>query len=600
MAVLFVSCGCSFAADSDGDGLDDSVETNTGVYVDENNTGTDPNNPDTDGDFLKDGLEVNRGLSPVSHFNFSGDETSYTYIPATDSDGTIIYVDSPLANSASISSGDVWDITSGAVVTQASVAYDPPAERVLGFGLDGAILHTDSDFTFTIPEAKLVKGLYIHTDGDRSTRSFRLQFKDDSGAWIEHANVSFLDSGRIPFYANASSSAIIFAVDFPDFIASEFRMQFGSSNSRLGGSQPRIWEVDAITETLPSFQVIEGNFTWHEAKADAEAKGGRLAVLDTQEKIDATNAYLQELGEWPHLWIGLTLEAEEGLWKWVTGEPLGANNWLPGEPNNLGNEDGAAIYQNQTGWWYKALDTKASFGYILEVLEGTPAAPFIALDPLYESPSGEALTIDATPTIGFPTEFTYQWCFNGFKIPAALGGTAETINIDNLTANEGTWSVTVTNSEGIFEQDFEYRLYADSDSDGLSDGYEEFVSKTDINKPDTDDDGLVDGDEVNVYSTNPNSPDTDSDGFTDLYELETAYDPNSAESVPDALVKIMTAIEVKFNAALGATYAIEFSTDNQNWSVIEDDIVAEGGAVERLYSKTDFPTGFFRVERRDQ
>jgi hypothetical protein len=62
----------------------------------------------------------------------------------------------------------------------------------------------------------------------------------------------------------------------------------------------------------------------------------------------------------------------------------------------------------------------------------------------------------------------------------------------------------------------------------------------------------------------------------------------------------MTAIGVKFNAALGATYAIEFSTDNQNWSVIEDEIVAEGAAVERLYSKTDFPTGFFRVERKDQ
>jgi hypothetical protein len=322
--------------------------------------------------------------------------------------------------------------------------------------------------------------------------------------------------------------------------------------------------------------------------------------LDTQAKIDAANAYLQELGEWPHLWIGLTDEAEEGQWKWITGEPLGADNWRPGEPNNLGNEDGAAIYQPTTGWWDKALDTKASFGYILEVLEGTPAAPFVALDPLYESPSGEAITLDATPTIGFPTEFTYQWCFNGFKIPAALGGTASSINIDNLSANEGTWSVTVTNSEGIFEQDFEYRLYADSDSDGLSDAYEELISETDINKPDTDDDGLSDAEEFNVYRTNPNSPDTDSDGFTDLYELETAYDPNSAESVPDALVNIMTAIEVNFNAALGATYAIEFSTDSQNWSVIEDDIVAEGGAVERLYSKTDFPTGFFRVERRDQ
>ena len=44
--------------DTDGDGLLDSVETNTGVYVDENNTGTNPNNPDTDGDGLNDGQEV--------------------------------------------------------------------------------------------------------------------------------------------------------------------------------------------------------------------------------------------------------------------------------------------------------------------------------------------------------------------------------------------------------------------------------------------------------------------------------------------------------------------------------------------------------------
>ena len=31
----------------------------------------------------------------------------------------------------------------------------------------------------------------------------------------------------------------------------------------------------------PSFQVIEGNFTWQEAKADAATRGGRLAVLNT-------------------------------------------------------------------------------------------------------------------------------------------------------------------------------------------------------------------------------------------------------------------------------------------------------------------------------
>ena len=44
--------------DSDGDRLPDSAETNTGIYVDQNNTGTDPNNADTDGDRIRDGDEV--------------------------------------------------------------------------------------------------------------------------------------------------------------------------------------------------------------------------------------------------------------------------------------------------------------------------------------------------------------------------------------------------------------------------------------------------------------------------------------------------------------------------------------------------------------
>ncbi len=44
--------------DADGDRLPDSVETNTGVFVDANNTGTDPNIADTDGDGIRDGDEV--------------------------------------------------------------------------------------------------------------------------------------------------------------------------------------------------------------------------------------------------------------------------------------------------------------------------------------------------------------------------------------------------------------------------------------------------------------------------------------------------------------------------------------------------------------
>ena len=61
--------------DTDGDRLPDSAETNTGIFVDASNTGTDPNNPDTDGDSIDDGDEVlgtldgldlpAMGLSPV-------------------------------------------------------------------------------------------------------------------------------------------------------------------------------------------------------------------------------------------------------------------------------------------------------------------------------------------------------------------------------------------------------------------------------------------------------------------------------------------------------------------------------------------------------
>ena len=45
-------------ADTDDDGLNDNVETRTGVFVDATDTGTDPNKADSDGDRLSDGDEV--------------------------------------------------------------------------------------------------------------------------------------------------------------------------------------------------------------------------------------------------------------------------------------------------------------------------------------------------------------------------------------------------------------------------------------------------------------------------------------------------------------------------------------------------------------
>jgi len=70
--------------DTDGDGLLDGVETNTGTFVNSGDTGTDPNNPDTDGDGLLDGVETNTGT-----FVNSGDTGTDPNNPDTDFDGLL-------------------------------------------------------------------------------------------------------------------------------------------------------------------------------------------------------------------------------------------------------------------------------------------------------------------------------------------------------------------------------------------------------------------------------------------------------------------------------------------------------------------------------
>ena len=68
--------------DTDGDGLTDDVETNTGTYVGASDTGTDPSVPDTDGDGLADGVETNTGI-----FVGTGDTGSDPLVSDSDADG---------------------------------------------------------------------------------------------------------------------------------------------------------------------------------------------------------------------------------------------------------------------------------------------------------------------------------------------------------------------------------------------------------------------------------------------------------------------------------------------------------------------------------
>jgi LPXTG-motif cell wall-anchored protein len=62
--------GMRIGVDRDDDALLDGVETNTGVFVDEGDTGTNPLMPDTDGDGFEDGIEVLSGTDPNDPLDF--------------------------------------------------------------------------------------------------------------------------------------------------------------------------------------------------------------------------------------------------------------------------------------------------------------------------------------------------------------------------------------------------------------------------------------------------------------------------------------------------------------------------------------------------
>jgi hypothetical protein len=73
----------------------------------------------------------------------------------------------------------------------------------------------------------------------------------------------------------------------------------------------------------------------------------------------------------------------------------------------------------------------------------------------------------------------------------------------------------------------------DSDQDGLTDGEEKDIYKTDPNSTDTDGDGLFDREEAKVYKTDPLAADTDGDGYSDGAEVKAGYNPSGPGKLYD-------------------------------------------------------------------
>lgn len=109
--------------------------------------------------------------------------------------------------------------------------------------------------------------------------------------------------------------------------------------------------------------VVEGDFNWFEAKADAEKRGGNLAAITSKaENLLIFNFLIKKYLKVPCLWLGGTDEVEEGKWTWVTGEPWDYENWSSGEPNNSNNEDYLQIKEYELDEVFQWNDIMANGG----------------------------------------------------------------------------------------------------------------------------------------------------------------------------------------------------------------------------------------------
>ena len=143
--------------DDDADGLLDTVETNTGTYVDSSDTGTDPLNPDTDGDGICDGPNAVPGVCVAG--------------PDTNSGATV--VDTPIVL---LNNSDVDEIAPFYPVTGATYGLSPDLPTSMQFDASNGSIWGTPDMVMANTTYTMWANL---TDGTSTSWTFFLEVLED-------------------------------------------------------------------------------------------------------------------------------------------------------------------------------------------------------------------------------------------------------------------------------------------------------------------------------------------------------------------------------------------------------------------------------------
>ena len=92
--------------------------------------------------------------------------------------------------------------------------------------------------------------------------------------------------------------------------------------------------------------------SWADAEAYCESLGGHLATLTDMDQSYAAYYAACQTGYIASVYFGLSDNAEEGRWTWVTGEPFQWSFWHSGEPNGGTGENYGNFYFGYDDSWY--------------------------------------------------------------------------------------------------------------------------------------------------------------------------------------------------------------------------------------------------------
>jgi len=192
------------------------------------------------------------------------------------------------------------------------------------------------------------------------------------------------------------------------------------------------------------------------------------------------------------------------------------------------------------GYWYHRAGS-SSFTWqeprpYVNPFDSGSTAPQISGMAISSNGAGMVLTISCSGATGEKLEIFSKSISEDDSFDPINGWTVLTNNIQTNASTSITWTdaTALSNASRIY---IVSRQDVDTDADGLSNGYETFVSHTNPAAADSDGDGLSDGDEVLKFGTSPLTQDTnstgvpdgqrdfDGDGITNLYEIASGSDP---------------------------------------------------------------------------